>query len=42
MRTGNAIEFFGLWEQMNNSGFKSIEFDAFKNEASLNSYALTT
>jgi hypothetical protein len=30
MRTRNAIEFCGLWEQMNNSGFKSIEFDAFK------------
>ncbi|MBW8330675.1 MAG: KilA-N domain-containing protein [Prolixibacteraceae bacterium] len=41
MRTRNAIEFCGLWEQMNNPGFKSIEFDAFKNEAGLNSFALT-
>ncbi len=29
MRTRNAIEFCGLWEQLNNRGFKSIEFDAF-------------
>jgi hypothetical protein len=41
MRTRNAIEFCGLWEQLNNSGFKSIEFDAFKNEAGLNSFTLT-
>jgi hypothetical protein len=31
MRTRNAIEFNGLWEQLNNPDFKSIEFDAFKN-----------
>lgn len=30
MRTRSAIEFCGLWEQLNNSDFKSIEFDAFK------------
>ena len=30
MRTRSAIEFCGLWEQLNNPGFKSIEFDAFK------------
>ena len=41
MRTRNAIEFCGLWEQMNNPGFKSIEFDAFKNESGLNSFTLT-
>ena len=41
MRTRNAIEFCGLWEQMNNPGFKSIEFDAFKNEAGSNSFSLT-
>jgi hypothetical protein len=32
MRTRSAIEFCGLWEQLNNPTFKSIEFDAFKNE----------
>jgi len=41
MRTRSAIEFCGLWEQLNNSDFKSIEFDAFKNEAGSNSFALT-
>lgn len=41
LRTRNAIEFCGLWEQLNNSGFKSIEFDAFKNQAGSNSFTLT-
>ncbi|MCE7066097.1 KilA-N domain-containing protein [Dyadobacter sp. CY326] len=41
MRTRNAIEFVGLWEMLNNPIFKSIEFDAFKNEAGSNSFALT-
>jgi len=41
MRTRNAIEFCGLWEQLNNPGFKGIEFDAFKNQSGLNSFTLT-
>jgi hypothetical protein len=41
MRTRNAIEFNGLWEQLNNPDFKRIEFDAFKNEAGANSFTLT-
>jgi len=41
MRTRSAIEFFGLWEQMNNPDFKRIEFDAFKNESGANSFTLT-
>jgi KilA-N domain len=41
LRTRNAIEFCGLWEQINNPNFKSIEFDAFKTEAGANSFALT-
>jgi prolyl oligopeptidase PreP (S9A serine peptidase family) len=41
MRTRSAIEFCGLWEQLNNPVFKSIEFDAFKNESGANSFALT-
>jgi hypothetical protein len=32
LRTRNAIEFCGLWEQMYNPNFKRIEFDAFKFE----------
>ena len=31
LRTRNAIEFCGLWEQINNPGFKRIEFDAVGN-----------
>jgi KilA-N domain len=41
LRTRNAIEFCGLWEQLNNSNFKRIEFDAFKNESGANSFSLT-
>jgi hypothetical protein len=41
MRTRSAIEFCGLWEKLNNPIFKSIEFDAFKNESGSNSFALT-
>ena len=41
MRTRNTIEFLGLWEQLRNPDFKSIEFDAFKNEAGSNSFTLT-
>ncbi len=41
LRTRNAIEFCGLWEQINNPGFKRIEFDAFRNESGSNSFTLT-
>jgi hypothetical protein len=41
MRTRSAIEFCGLWEQLKNPNFKSIEFDAFKNESGSNSFTLT-
>ncbi len=41
MRTKYTIEFIGLWEKLNNPNFKSIEFDAFKNEAGTNSFVLT-
>ena len=41
LRTRNAIEFCGLWEQLNNPTFKRIEFDAFKNESGANSFSLT-
>ena len=30
MRTRNTIEFLGLWEQLRNLNFNSIEFDALK------------
>lgn len=41
MRTRSSIEFLGLWEQLNNPNFKSIEFDGFRNEAGSNSFTLT-
>ncbi|MBG0781868.1 MAG: KilA-N domain-containing protein [Bacteroidales bacterium] len=41
MRTRNTIEFLGLWEQLKNLNFNSIEFDAFRNESGSNSFTLT-
>src|SRR6056297_1635818 len=41
MRTRNTIDFLGLWENLNNPNFNSIEFDAFRNEAGSNSFTLT-
>ena len=41
MRTRSTVEFLGLWEQLKNPNFKSIEFDAFRNEAGSNSFTLT-
>lgn len=41
LRTRNAIEFCGIWEQMNNPDFKPIEIDGFKKEAGSNSFSLT-
>ena len=41
MRTRNTIEFLGLWEHLHNTNFKSIEFDAFRNESGANSFSLT-
>jgi hypothetical protein len=41
LRNRNTIEFLGIWEQLNNSGFNSIEFDGIRNQAGLNSFSLT-
>ncbi len=41
LRNKNTIEFLGLWEKINNSDFKGVEFDSFKNEAGLNSFTLS-
>ncbi|NQU24549.1 MAG: KilA-N domain-containing protein [Candidatus Nealsonbacteria bacterium] len=41
MRTRNTIEFLGIWEQLNNPGFNSIEFDGIRDQAGLNSFSLT-
>ena len=31
----------GIWEQLNNPGFNSIEFDGIRKQAGLNSFSLT-
>ncbi len=41
LRNRNTIEFLGIWEQLNNPAFNSIEFDGIKNQAGLNSFSLT-
>jgi hypothetical protein len=41
VRNRNTIEFLGLWEQLNNPGFKPVEFDGFRKQAGLNSFTLT-
>ncbi|TVQ81627.1 MAG: KilA-N domain-containing protein [Flavobacteriales bacterium] len=41
MRNRSAIEFIGLWEQLHNPNFNSIEFDGIKNMAGSNSFSLT-
>ncbi|MGA9211630.1 KilA-N domain-containing protein [Kaistella sp.] len=41
MRNRSTIEFIGLWEQFNNAGFNSIEFDGIKSMSGSNSFSLT-
>ncbi|RKX38108.1 MAG: KilA-N domain-containing protein [Verrucomicrobia bacterium] len=41
MRNRNTIDFLGIWEQLNNPDFNSIEFDGIRNQAGLNSFSLT-
>ena len=41
LRNRSTIEFIGLWEQIHNPKFNSIEFYGFKNLAGSNSFALT-
>ncbi len=41
MRNRNTIEFLGIWEQLNNPDFNSIEFDGIRHQAGLNSFSLT-
>jgi hypothetical protein len=41
LRNRNTVEFLGIWEQLNNPGFNSVEFDGIKMQAGLNSFALT-
>lgn len=41
LRNRNTIEFLGIWEHLNNSGFNPIEFDGIRKQAGLNSFVLT-
>ncbi len=41
LRNRNTIEFLGIWEALNNTGFNPIEFDGIKKSAGLNSFILT-
>lgn len=41
MRSRSTIEFLGLWEKLNNSNFKPIEFERFKSEAGSNYFILS-
>jgi hypothetical protein len=41
LRNRNTIEFMGVWESLNNPGFKPIEFDGFRKQSGLNSFILT-
>lgn len=41
LRSRSTIEYLGLWESMNNSDFKLVEFDQFKNESGSNSFVLS-
>ena len=41
MKTRYTVEFMGLWESINNTGFNRVEFDTVKNEAGSNAFVLT-
>jgi len=41
MKIYATIEFLGLWEQINNSDFKPVEFDGFKIQAGNIVFALS-
>ena len=41
LRNRNTLEFPGIWEQLHNTGFNSVEFDGIKMQAGLNSFTLT-
>jgi hypothetical protein len=41
LRSRSTIEFLGLWERINNPGFKGVDFDAFLRQAGANSFTLS-
>ena len=41
LRTKDTVLFLGVWEQLNNPGFNSLEFEGIRNEAGRNSFFLS-
>ena len=41
MRLKNTLEYLGLWEKLNNSDFKGVEFDSFLMEAGSNAFTMS-
>ena len=41
LRNRNTVEFLGVWERLNNTGFNPVEFDGIRIQAGLNSFTLT-
>lgn len=41
MRSRTTIEFLGIWEQLNNTEFKGVEFDSLLFKAGSNSFTLS-
>ncbi|SHN80437.1 KilA-N domain-containing protein [Desulfitobacterium chlororespirans] len=41
MRGKDTLEFLGLWEQLNNSDFKPVEFEGFKMQAGSNAFTMS-
>lgn len=41
LRNKNTIEFIGIWEQLNNPNFNSLEFEGIMLEAGLNRFFLS-
>ncbi|WP_081310788.1 KilA-N domain-containing protein [Mesomycoplasma ovipneumoniae] len=41
LRVRDTIEFLGLWETINNTNFKRVEFDSFKKKKGNNAFTLS-
>ena len=41
MRLKNTLEYLGLWEQLNNPGFKGVDFDPLLREAGTNAFTMS-
>ena len=41
LRSKNTIEYLGLWEMLNNPGFKGVEFDPLLREAGSNAFTMS-